>query len=566
MYILTETAVTIGNKDDVSKTDDKIFVDSGVSANITLAGVNIDVSATNFACAFRIADNSTGEVTITLADGTINVLKSGYCCAGLQKNGTSGKLTINGTGTIEATGGKYGAGIGGSDGGTGSGITISGGTVTATGGSESAGIGGGYNGAGSDITISGGSVKAIAGSNANAIGGGENAAAVTPTNGSEDVYLIEIANEDGKDIVINGKNYPDAHGEEKKIYAYLPAKTAEEPNLVGFSGCRSQYYYTGEAWQQTGVKLHVDENGDEICDVCKEYVDGIGAKLIGYTLSLNGNIGVNFYMELSEDIANSNTAYMQFTLPNGDVTTVNVAGATTKAINTKTYYVFPCEVSSFEMTKPIKAQMFDGNGNSGTEYSYTVRDYGKYIIDHPTSYEEKDVAFAKALLNYGAYSQAYFKVAVDDLANTSLDEAEKNVTDVTAESLAGYKAVSVSNAFGTFAGYSLTLKSETTLKVYFEPAADVDVSSLTFTAAGQTVTPVISGQYYVLSVENIKAWNLDTPYDFSVSNGSETLNFSCSAMSYAYSVLLHSESYDSTLVKLISALRIYQQKAEVYGN
>ena len=371
----------------------------------------------------------------------------------------------------------------------------------------------------------------------------------------EVAYLLQsgqTAGENGKIPEVWGQKLT---GDNKQGFPVLGgAKVYQTLGCVGYSNTANE------------TKTHNDGNGDEICDVCGGYMDGIGAKLIGYTLSLNGNIGVNFYMELSEEIKASETDYMQFTLPNGDVTTVKVAEVTPKAINTKTYYVFPCEVSSFEMTKPIKAQMFDVNGNSGTENRYTVRDYGEYIINHPDSYEEKDVTFAKALLNYGAYSQAYFKVAVDDLANTSLDEAEKNVDEVTADSLASYKAVSVSNAFGTFAGYSLTLKSETTLKVYFEPAADVDVSSLTFTAAGQTVTPVESGQYYVLSVENIKAWNLDTPYDFSASNGSETLNFSCSAMSYAYSVLLHSESYDSTLVKLISALRIYQQKAEVYGN
>ena len=232
LYILTETAVTIRNKDDVSETTDKIAVGDGINANITLAGVNIDVSETDFACAFRIADNSTGEVTITIADGTTNVLKSGNYCAGLQKNGTSGKLTINGTGTLEATGGTNGAGIGGGKQGTGSGITISGGTVTATGGSRGAGIGGGYGGAGSGITISGGSVKAVAGSSANAIGGGEYADAVTPTNGTGNVYLLTIENPDGKDVFIDGSttpykpsNHSAADTGDTNLYAYLTGET-----------------------------------------------------------------------------------------------------------------------------------------------------------------------------------------------------------------------------------------------------------------------------------------------------------------------------------------------------
>lgn len=71
-------------------------------ANITLNGVNIDVSGTINTCAFKIADDYANDVTITLADGSENTLKSGEYCAGLQKNGPSsdsitvGKLTIQG--------------------------------------------------------------------------------------------------------------------------------------------------------------------------------------------------------------------------------------------------------------------------------------------------------------------------------------------------------------------------------------------------------------------------------------------------------------------------------------
>ena len=144
LTIISDTPITISG----TTTADRIEVADGVSANITLAGVDIDVSSQFETAAFKIADDSTGDVNITLADGTINTLKSGAFCAGLQKNGgtTSGRLTINGTGSLTATGGEMGgAGIGGGGmDGAGSNIAINGGTVTAT-GSEmgGAGIGGG---------------------------------------------------------------------------------------------------------------------------------------------------------------------------------------------------------------------------------------------------------------------------------------------------------------------------------------------------------------------------------------------------------------------------------------
>ena len=188
LTIKSDMALTIANTDPSTATSNRIEVAEWVDANITLAGVNIDVSSMSDTAAFKIADDSTGNVTITLADGSENTLKSGYGCAGLQKNGEGeniGKLTIqggtNGTGKLIATGGLNGAGIGGGNGegggGNGSNIEIKGGTVTATGGLNGAGIGGGKTGSGSYITISGGTVEATVDGNYGAgIGGGNGGA------------------------------------------------------------------------------------------------------------------------------------------------------------------------------------------------------------------------------------------------------------------------------------------------------------------------------------------------------------------------------------------------------
>lgn len=90
-----------------------VTVAAGVSADITLDNVTIDVSGTDNACAFKIEDDSTGEVTIDLVGE--NTLKSGAYCAGLQKSSNVagiGRLIIkstSGTGTLIATGGSGGA-------------------------------------------------------------------------------------------------------------------------------------------------------------------------------------------------------------------------------------------------------------------------------------------------------------------------------------------------------------------------------------------------------------------------------------------------------------------------
>lgn len=189
LTIISDEEITIKNTDPETPTTDYIEVAYDVNARITLAGVNIDRSRYYYnSPAFKIADDSTEDVTITLADDTNNILKSGTGCAGLEKNGdtSTGTLTIIGnTGTLTATGGYYGAGIGagiddqyGTYSKSASNITIRGGEVTATGGSGGAGIGGvsdsngSARGRGSNITIINSKVTATGGSRGAGIGGG----------------------------------------------------------------------------------------------------------------------------------------------------------------------------------------------------------------------------------------------------------------------------------------------------------------------------------------------------------------------------------------------------------
>ncbi len=123
--------------------------------------------------------NATGGISVpngtalniyAQAGGTgILTAQGAYEEAGIGGNGEvedevteSGTIVISG-GNITATGGDYGAGIGGGSY-QGSGwVTILGGTVTAVGGKDGAGIGGGESDNGTDVTILGGTVTATGG-------------------------------------------------------------------------------------------------------------------------------------------------------------------------------------------------------------------------------------------------------------------------------------------------------------------------------------------------------------------------------------------------------------------
>ena len=139
--------------------------DSSAAANVYLKDLHITVSS---GAAVSVSNN------VDLYIEGSSVLQSGENCAGIQKE-DDGQLTIDGSGSLEATGGESGAGIGGASGKPGNNITINGGTITASGKAGKgwgAGIGGGKGQGGSNITIRGGNVKAIPGAEAAGIGGG----------------------------------------------------------------------------------------------------------------------------------------------------------------------------------------------------------------------------------------------------------------------------------------------------------------------------------------------------------------------------------------------------------
>ena len=150
--------------------------------NLTLKDVKIDVSDTG-GDNFEFEDDQRGKAALSVQgkgnveielDGN-NELKSGKGRAGLEKTST-GTLTLKDdnkeAGSLTATGGYNGAGIGGGNGDGAENITITGGTVTATGGSSGAGIGGGREGKGENITINGGEVTASGGDNWDDCGAG----------------------------------------------------------------------------------------------------------------------------------------------------------------------------------------------------------------------------------------------------------------------------------------------------------------------------------------------------------------------------------------------------------
>ena len=158
------------------KLNKEVSISIADGATVTLDGVNINGDG-----GWNKGDYAgltpLGDATIILKDGSENIVKGfnenypGIFAADYKK------LTIQGTGKLEASSNRRGAGIGGGYNTSCGKIEIQGGTITATGGTAGAGIGAGlgsypYGGYCGDITITGGTIKANGGDGAAGIGSG----------------------------------------------------------------------------------------------------------------------------------------------------------------------------------------------------------------------------------------------------------------------------------------------------------------------------------------------------------------------------------------------------------
>ena len=263
-------------------------------------------------------------------------------------------------------------------------------------------------------------------------------------------------------------------------------------------------------------------------------------------------------MELGADTADSDTAYMHFTIPTGSSTSeqrILVKDARKVESGAKTYYVFKCQVAAKEMTSQIRAQIIDGE-NLGTAYTYSVREYADYLIEHAndsTAYAQA-VPLVKKMLNYGAYAQSYFGKNTASLANDGLTEKEKALGDVTVTE----PQTSVKLPEGvTFEGATLSLKSETSLSLYF-----TSDTALTFSCDGKTVETASSGGYQIARIRNIPANELKDSFTVTVTAGGVGGSVIYSPMNYCGSIL--NDSDDAALVSVIKALVLYAQAADTY--
>ena len=506
------------------------------------------------------------NMIIVINGGSVTATGNASFAAGIGVY--SGEIDIFG-GTVNATGGDYAPGIGASGNVGGNKVEkifiyIEGGKVTATGGSCAAGIGGEANYSGGTITISGGEVTAKGGDrmqygdqnqyagagigsgaiindhyNVNTkiyISGGK----VNATGGCS--YGSAIAAAAGIGV---GEERPDMQNGQGDAEITL-SWTDDVMNTMavtsnGYSGAvmlDSPFVDDNGAIYNIGA---VDDNSTIAGKTLRPY-DGMGVTLAGHTLSLDGDIAVNFYMLLDDSVATSEGAYMQFTVPDTSPEYQSQKVMVSAADKVGDYYVFKCRVAAKDMDAQITAQIIDGEV-AGKTYTYSVREYAEYLLAHLNVPEYAEAEqLVRAMLAYGKNAAYYF--AGGDKEPETIDTVIPESAPTIAQS-----------AEGIYDGASLSLKSQTTLSIYFKSGSPLELSIDDKTVDYEVVNDGIN---YAIRIRNIAVYDLDKPITVKV-NGEDAvtyspLNYCCKAQS----------SSDPKLVNTMKALYNYWVAADAY--
>ncbi len=330
------------------------------------------------------------------------------------------------------------------------------------------------------------------------------------------------------------------------------AATCTEAGCMDYYLCECGKLFADEACTQELADVTIPALGHDYVDgVCTRCGHKYGyVKFSSISTSLGGNIAMNFYVELSQDLLENPDAVMQFTFADKTVTVPLSQGK----LDSKGRYAFSCPITSKNMTDPITAQVLVDGAPVGESKSMDVRTYCEWIIAN--SSDEKTVNLMKAMLNYGASAQVLFGHNVEDLANAGLSETDKALGAVDATAFAHSRS-------GEEAGivpksYTLLLDSETTIRVYFQLTGEKPIEDFTFTVDGVEVEPQAFGDRWYIECKNIAAQKLDEMHTFTC--GGITITYG--GLSYVNQVMTYYTS--GATYDMASALYAYWQAAENY--
>lgn len=358
---------------------------------------------------------------------------------------------------------------------------------------------------------------------------------------------------------------------EKTEFEITADNSSYPPSISGIQNGIIAYAINQLAWttDKAAVTLNATGSAKSFTFTAEYASKSPEVSLYGRSITLKDNIDVNYYMEMSDSVF-EHDAYLEFKI-GGQTYKLNASDAAEVNENGKTLYKFSCPVNAAQMSDTIETRIVIDN-KTEEEYSYSVKEYASELLSKSNEYPAETVKLVKALLNYGAAAQTFFKYNTDNPANGILSDADKAVD---AADFDAYKAViKAGSANGqnnglSYYGSSLICKSEMTVRHYFILDNSSDINNYKFSYIDTdgyevSLTPkkASDGGIYCVDISGIMACGLYKNYVCRVigMDSSQIIELNYGPLSYAYSVANDKDS-SIELKNLMNALYMYSEMA-----
>ena len=306
---------------------------------------------------------------------------------------------------------------------------------------------------------------------------------------------------------------------------------------------------------------HLGTSNKGICSSCGKMSDGASA-IYGNSLSLGSDVKVLFYLDIEpakiiglsveigreSDYAENNTVITPVT----ELETVRISG--------KNYYKVGYGVPAKDISDIIKVRIVRADGTTGTEYTYSAKEYIDAVKAKETSivYSAELKALVSALEVYGSNASAVLDKLPENMVTVPDTDVDWSKVTEASGSRSEDKIVKLNS-------FSLELKSNVKLRVYFSlTSGAVSINDFTFKVNGEERNVLTTSNKNVWCIEEtVTAARLDENFTFTVESGDSFLTLNLSALYYAK---IMSEQAETEAEKnLMKAIYKYWEAAETYA-